>query len=88
MPIARRAGEYACAFRQLPRGLSAGALIDQAGLKGMRVGGAEVSTKHANFIVAHPGCRAEDVHKLIKVIREKVYDKNQITLESEVKVWP
>jgi UDP-N-acetylmuramate dehydrogenase len=76
-----------CIFKN-PRGLSAGALIDQAGLKGMRVGGAEVSTKHANFIVAHPGCSADDVHKLIKIIREKVYEKNQLVLESEVKVWP
>jgi UDP-N-acetylmuramate dehydrogenase len=76
-----------CIFKN-PRGLSAGALIDQAGLKGMRVGGAEVSAKHANFIVAHPGCRAADVQKLIKVIREKVYDKNEIVLESEVKIWP
>lgn len=76
-----------CIFKN-PRGLSAGALIDQAGLKGMRVGGAEVSTKHANFIVAHANCRAEDVHKLIKIIREKVYEKNQLVLESEVKVWP
>jgi UDP-N-acetylmuramate dehydrogenase len=76
-----------CIFKN-PRGLSAGALIDQAGLKGMRVGGAEVSAKHANFIVAHPGCRAEDVHRLIKIIREKVYEKNQLVLESEVKVWP
>ena len=75
-----------CIFKN-PRGLSAGALIDQAGLKGMRVGGAEVSQKHANFIIAHPGCRADDVLKLIKIIKEKVYDKNQIVLESEVKIW-
>ena len=76
-----------CMFKN-PRGLSAGALIDQAGLKGTKVGLAEVSTKHANFIVAHPGCRAADVHELIRVIREKVYEKNQLVLESEVKVWP
>ena len=76
-----------CIFKN-PRGLSAGALIDQAGLKGTRVGGAEISTKHANFIVAHPGCRAADVLELVRVIREKVYEKNQITLESEVKIWP
>jgi len=76
-----------CIFKN-PRGLSAGALIDQAGLKGMRVGGAEVSTKHANFIVAHPGCRADDIQKLVNIIKEKVFDKNQIVLESEVKVWP
>jgi UDP-N-acetylmuramate dehydrogenase len=76
-----------CVFKN-PRGVSAGALIDQAGLKGMRVGGAEVSTKHANFIVAHAGCLAADVLKLIKIIREKVYDKNEIQLEIEVQVWP
>src|SRR4051812_19143928 len=76
-----------CIFKN-PRGLSAGALIDQAGLKGMRVGGAEVSAKHANFIVAHPGAKADDVMRLVKVIREKVWEKNQIHLESEVKIWP
>jgi len=76
-----------CIFKN-PRGLSAGALIDQAGLKGMRVGGAEVSAKHANFIIAHPGCTAEDVHTMIKLIREKVFDRNQIHLESEVRIWP
>jgi UDP-N-acetylmuramate dehydrogenase len=76
-----------CIFKN-PRGLSAGALIDQAGLKGFRVGHAEVSEKHANFIVAHPGCRADDVMKLVKIIKEKVYDKNQILLESEVQIWP
>jgi UDP-N-acetylmuramate dehydrogenase len=75
-----------CIFKN-PRGLSAGALIDQAGLKGLRVGGAEISSKHANFIVAHPGCRADDVFKLIKLVRERVYDKHQLQLESEVKVW-
>jgi UDP-N-acetylmuramate dehydrogenase len=76
-----------CIFKN-PRGLSAGALIDQAGLKGFRVGGAEVSEKHANFIVAHPGCRADDVMKLVKLIRERVFDRNQIHLESEVQIWP
>jgi len=76
-----------CIFKN-PRGLSAGALIDQAGLKGTRLGGAEVSEKHANFILAHPGCRAEDVMSLVKMIKEKVYDKNQIVLETEVKIWP
>lgn len=76
-----------CIFKN-PRGLSAGALIDQAGLKGMKVGNAEVSEKHANFIVAHPGCKADDVMKLVKLIREKVWDKNQLHLESEVQIWP
>lgn len=76
-----------CIFKN-PRGLSAGALIDQSGLKGLRVGGAEVSDKHANFIVAHPGCTSEDVLKLVKIIKERVYDKHQVVLESEVRIWP
>ncbi len=76
-----------CIFKN-PRGLSAGALIDQAGLKGLRVGQAEVSDKHANFIVAHAGCTSEDVLKLVKIIKERVYDKHQVVLESEVRVWP
>ncbi len=76
-----------CIFKN-PRGISAGALIDQTGLKGFRVGNAEVSTKHANFFVAHPGCTSEDVLRLVKIVQEKVYDKNQVALESEVKVWP
>jgi len=75
-----------CVFKN-PRGMSAGALIDAAGLKGTRVGGAEVSGKHANFVVAHPGCRADDVLALIQLVREKVWAKNQVELESEVQVW-
>ena len=75
-----------CIFKN-PRGLSAGAIIDQAGLKGTRVGGAEVSDKHANFVIAHAGCRADDVMNLVKLIREKVWEKNQIHLESEVQIW-
>ena len=75
-----------CIFKN-PRGLSAGALIDQAGLKGLQVGGAQVSDMHANFLIAHPGCRADDVLKLIKIIKEKVHDKHQVLLESEVQIW-
>ncbi len=75
-----------CVFKN-PRGLSAGALIDQAGLKGMKVGHAEVSEKHANFIIAHSGASADDVLKLVKIIRERVFEKDGIHLESEVQVW-
>ena len=75
-----------CIFKN-PRGLSAGALIDQAGLKGMKVGGAEVSEKHANFVIAHSGATADDVLRLIKIIREKVFEKDGIHLESEVQIW-
>ncbi|MBC7785050.1 MAG: UDP-N-acetylmuramate dehydrogenase [Burkholderiales bacterium] len=76
-----------CIFKN-PRGLSAGALIDQSGLKALRVGQAEVSSKHANFIVAHPGCTSEDVLKLVHIIKERVFEKSQVVLESEVKIWP
>jgi UDP-N-acetylmuramate dehydrogenase len=75
-----------CIFKN-PRGLSAGALIDQAGLKGFRVGGAQVSEKHANFIVAEKGCTADDVLRLIKIIQEKVSERNQIDLDTEVQIW-
>src|SRR4051812_14019985 len=76
-----------CIFKN-PRGISAGALIDQTGLKGATVGRAEVSTVHANFIVAHPGARASDILTLVKIIKEKVWDKHQVHLESEVQIWP
>ena len=76
-----------CMFKN-PRGLSAGSLIDRSGLKGHRVGGAEVSDKHANFIVAHPGCTSADVLNLVAEVREKVEAKQGVRLESEVKVWP
>ena len=75
-----------CIFKN-PRGLSAGALIDRAGLKGKRVGGAHVSQKHGNFILADDGTRASDVLKLINVIRETVYKKNEVYLELEIEVW-
>ena len=75
-----------CIFKN-PEGFSAGALIDQAGLKGHRIGNAEISPKHANFIVAHPDCRAADILQLIDLAREKVQKIHGITLEQEVVVW-
>jgi UDP-N-acetylmuramate dehydrogenase len=75
-----------CIFKN-PRGMSAGMLIDQVGLKGIRVGGAEVSDRHANFIVAHEGATSEDVLKLIEQVRERVLDKLGIELELEIQVW-
>ena len=75
-----------CIFKN-PRGLSAGALIDQAGMKGQRVGGAYVAQKHANFILADPGTRASDVLKLINLVREAVYNKFEVYLELELEVW-
>lgn len=69
-----------------PPNAAAGALIDQAGLKGLSVGGAEVSTKHAGFIVNRGDATASDVLELIKTIKEKVFDLNGIMLECEIEL--
>ena len=76
-----------CIFKN-PPGQSAGALIDRAGLKGSRVGGAEVSDKHANFVIAHPGCTSADVEELVGQVRLAVLDHSGVELEPEVKRWP
>jgi UDP-N-acetylmuramate dehydrogenase len=75
-----------CTFKN-PLGAAAGALIDQAGLKGRRIGNAEVSSVHANFIVAHPGCRASDIRDLIELVRTDVQQKHGVLLEPEVVIW-
>lgn len=75
-----------CIFRN-PRGMSAGMLIDQAGLKGERVGGAEVSQRHANFFVTHPKATTRDVLKLIDVVRSRVAERMGVELETEIVIW-
>lgn len=69
-----------------PPGAHAAALIDAAGLKGERVGGASVSRKHANFIVTEPGATAGDVEALIAVIQQRVEAATGIRLAPEVRV--
>jgi UDP-N-acetylmuramate dehydrogenase len=63
---------------------SAGRLIEAAGCKGVRVGGAVVSEKHANFFVAEPGARASDVYELIDLVRTRVRDATGVRLEREL----
>jgi UDP-N-acetylmuramate dehydrogenase len=75
-----------CIFKN-PRGMSAGMLIEQAGLKGARVGGAEVSDRHANFIVAETGASSQDVLRLIELVRSRVADRLTVDLELEIEVW-
>ena len=71
-----------------PRGLSASALIEQAGLARTRVGGAEVSDRDPNyFIVHHPGATARDVLRLIDLVRSRVQERFKIELELEITVW-
>jgi UDP-N-acetylmuramate dehydrogenase len=68
-----------------PEGHFAGTLIEQCGLKGRRVGGAEVSEKHAGFIVNLGGATCADVQKLIGIIQETVLRETGVRLECEVK---
>jgi len=75
-----------CIFKN-PRGVSAGVLIDRAGLKGLRVGGAVVSEKHANFILAEKDCTSHDILRLINVIKDKVREQLDTELELEIEVW-
>jgi UDP-N-acetylmuramate dehydrogenase len=75
-----------CIFKN-PRGMSAGMLIDQAGLKNTRYGQAVVSDRHANFIVAEAGAKSADVLQLIEVVRERVSDRLGIDLETEIEIW-
>jgi UDP-N-acetylmuramate dehydrogenase len=75
-----------CIFKN-PRGMSAGALIDRAGLKGTQLGGAVVSEKHANFIVTETGCTSANIKKLIELVRTKVKDAFDVHLEMEIEIW-
>lgn len=75
-----------CIFKN-PRGMSAGMLIDQCGLKGEQVGGVEVSQRHANFFVAQPGAKAKDVLQLIDLVRNRVAERMGVELETEIEIW-
>jgi UDP-N-acetylmuramate dehydrogenase len=70
-----------------PTGFFAGALIEEAGLKGKSIGGAQVSEKHAGFIINTGNATTEDICKLISFVTEEVYKKHNVILEPEVKYW-
>jgi UDP-N-acetylmuramate dehydrogenase len=80
-----------CAFKNplLQDGtrISAGKLIDNAGLKGISVGGASISIQHANFIVTSKNATARNVIDLMQKVRERVEEKTQSHLKNEVVVW-
>ncbi len=62
-------------------------LIDKAGLKGLKVGGAIVSEKHANFIVNTGNATSTDILELIKIIKETIKKKYNVSLEEEIHIW-
>ena len=69
-----------------PQGHFAGALIEQCGLKGLSVGGAQVSEKHAGFIINRGGATCADVLGLVEQVKQRVLDETGVALEMEVKV--
>ena len=69
-----------------PAGYFAGALIEQAGLKGLTVGGAQVSTKHAGFVINTGGATCADVLELIRQVQERVMATAGVELEPEVRI--
>jgi UDP-N-acetylmuramate dehydrogenase len=74
-------------FKDPAPDVSARMLIDQAGLKGARMGDVEVSDRHSNFIVAQPGASAADVLALIGHIRQRVAEQSGYDLELQIQVW-
>ncbi len=75
-----------CIFKNPVGNRSAGQLIDMAGLKGKRIGDAQVSPKHANFIVNRGQATAGDILALMDLIRTSVYERYRIKLEAEVRI--
>lgn len=74
------------AFKR-PSGGYAAALIQEAGLKGFRVGNAAISAKHAGFAINLGQATAEDVKELLRQVSQKVYDHSGIRLEPEIRIW-
>lgn len=99
--IKRRIAEYLCCRKRTqdlskpsagcifknPKARPAGMLIDLCGLKGNRVGSACISQKHANFILNDKNATAKDVLRLMDLIKKRVRNRFNITLEPEIKIW-
>ncbi|MGI5989818.1 MAG: UDP-N-acetylmuramate dehydrogenase [Lachnospiraceae bacterium] len=69
-----------------PEGYFAGKLIMDAGLKGFSIGGAQVSEKHAGFVINTGGAKASDIEELIRQVRQRVFEQSGVWLEPEVKI--
>lgn len=81
---ARNAG---CIFKNPDADHPAGRLIEEAGCKGLRVGGAEISLLHGNFLINHGGARAADVEQLVRQVKKAVREQSGRALEEEIHRW-
>lgn len=79
--------QHAARLFHNPPGKSAAGLIDRAGLSKTRVGGAELSERNANYVVAHPGTTAADILQLVDHVRAKVKERTGVALDRELHVW-
>jgi UDP-N-acetylmuramate dehydrogenase len=77
----------ACIFRDPRPDTPAETFIEEAGMKGSRIGGAEISTRNANYIVAEPGCTPSDILKLIDLVRGEVDRRCKVELDLRLEVW-
>lgn len=82
-------GESASAFlfKNTSTGASARDLIEQTGLKGLRIGGASISERNADFLLVAPEGSVDDVVRLIRLVREQVADRTEIELEPAIEIW-
>lgn len=79
--------QHAARLFRNPAGQTAAALIDRAGLAKAKVGGAELSERNANYVVAHPGTTASDILHLAEQVRSRVAERTGVTLDRELHVW-
>ncbi|MCH2131198.1 MAG: UDP-N-acetylmuramate dehydrogenase [Pirellulaceae bacterium] len=79
--------QFAARIFKNPQGLRAADLVDQAGLRGAKVGMAEVSERNGNYVVAHPGASSEDVLQLAELMRQRVSETLGVELERDLEVW-
>src|SRR5438093_13721001 len=83
LPLA--AASAGCVWKN-PAGDVAARMIEKSGLKGKRINGAEISSKHANFIVNRGGATAADILALMDLTRERVQSHFSVTLENEIRI--
>lgn len=74
-------------FKKPSEDFHVGQIIEELGLKGYRLGGAEISTKHAGFIINRFGATFNEVLRLIELIQTKVYQRTRVFLQPEIKIW-